>query len=337
MSTESRADSPQQGMSGVGALVLATIINVLGLAALRWRGAPSESALACLSVAYLVAGIVTGGLARQDHAPRAPLRHSLAWALALALIYVQFLIVEEKASLSQLIILQAVAPLFSGFFSREVRGFSKAELLFQGGALAILVFLAQAESVSRAGHSTVTVSTTLAASIAIWGRLAILLGAYVVSQFVLRSAVRRGHSRSKLLMDGCFAVSILLGALAAAGNSGWGSFQDDALFGAIFGLVLVVIQLLYVEGVRRARGVLGNLALSAAVPISLLVQGVMTQHLSAIGTLLSLVYCGLLVTATTLGQKRAQGTPGTRRSPGSAPDLLPQAPRDPQPAADSGN
>jgi hypothetical protein len=282
-------------MSGVGALVLATILNVLGLAALRWRGVSSESALACLSVAYLVSGILSAGWARRDRAPRASILHALAWALALTLIYVQFLVVEERASLAQLIILQALAPLLSGFFSREVRGFSKDELMYQGGAFVILLFLARIESAAGSGSPG-----------AGWTGLALLLAAYVASQSVLRSVVRAGQSRSKLLAEGCLIASALLGGLALFRGVRFDSLRGDALFGGAFGLVLLIIQLLYVEGIRRARGVLGNLALSGAVPISLLVNSLITQRTNGLGALLSLAYCGLLVASTSLRQRRAR-------------------------------
>ncbi|MFL5812704.1 MAG: hypothetical protein ACJ763_03935 [Bdellovibrionia bacterium] len=286
---------------GVLLLVFAVILNTFGLRMIQSHFSDPVSTICAIMVAF---SITTIAFVFKDRKLVRELRFSsivlsFFWAIAICAIYWVFLYRKEHIQLSHIIIAQSLAPYFAVYLSGDWRKSSTSELVRESLPLGLLIGLAFVESQGNL--------------LASWGFFVLVCIAFLAAQTTLRKIAEfQGNS---LLTQACgTAWVILLVSLFLCKQSA--SFPFEHIihawpFGCLLGLILVVVQFFYLHGLRNAPPVLGALAVSTSVPLSIFLRVRDGGKMPLIAIAFSLLYCALLAIGTLL-KLRLQPTVQTR-------------------------
>lgn len=308
------SDSRSAHAVGPALLIFSNALLCAVLIVLRESADTSSGRVFVLALANLIASVsIFGQPAREERLPqRLSIEYLLllAWSCSYCLSYGLFVVFAENLSITQLIICQSIAPALAAYFSGDLRreGSGGMRVVLQFFPLSILLLLSIVKWVPEVIGGTFLKTIALS--------FAVLIG-LVASQTCARGLAQRravGWIQPRLTIANSILLCIGLAATNSLAYPSKSSTSVIAIFGA--GALILGIQVTYLAGLRKAAPVLGALALSTSVPLSLFADALWySRTLTTIEFVLGLGYCGsiLLVARTRADRSTSVTTPQASR------------------------
>jgi drug/metabolite transporter (DMT)-like permease len=210
----------------------------------------------------------------------------VGWSFSYCFTYALFLIFPAQIDLPQLIICESMAPLLAAWASKDLgRHYKKpAQILLRATPLLLLILLAAYSQKHSAGHESKDKNYI----ILFW----VLVG-FIVSQVCARRLSRHRPAGWIQPRFTFLNAAILTVALLTTGNIERVRFDvGSALSSGFAALLIVLLQLTYINGLKKTEPVIASLMLSTSVPISLFFSRVWYRSpLSFVELFLAVSYC----------------------------------------------
>jgi hypothetical protein len=232
-----------------------------------------------LGVGNLIVGVTVVPFSQLARRVPIPLHLILIWSLAYCITYFSFLNFPTLVPLSLVMIGQALAPtiavLLTGDFRKDSLNWQS--FMVRSYPVLLLILLAALHS-SHFGY----------AAIAVTFGIALCFTASQWSARKLASLAAPFHVCSSVaLLNGIFLVSLILV------NPVFGKIRFEGtltLHCIFFSIGILAIQGTYLTGIRAGGALASSLLLSAGVPVSILLEGILDRRIDYVSWCVSIAY-----------------------------------------------